>query len=119
VRFEAEAGADKKKIEADALLYAAEKEAEGIRVKRLAEAQGQKAMVDAWGGDGSRFIVASRLADVLKGANLIPLETLFGGAGGGDAGQGGPIRYHNTLDLLNFFKLDELNRHTGLNASSD
>lgn len=111
VKFEAEAGAEKKKIEADALLYAAEKEAEGIRLKRLAEAQGQKAMVDAWSGDGSRYIVASRLAEVLQGANIIPLETLLGGSGG--TGDGGAIRYHNTLDLLNFFKLDEMTKNNG------
>ena len=107
-KFEAEGDAAKKKIDADALLYAAEKEAEGIRVRKLAEAQGQKALVDAWSGDGARYIVASRLAEVLQGANLIPLETFFGGGNVGADGKDGPIRYHNTLDLLNFFKLDEM-----------
>ncbi len=109
-KFEAEGDAAKQKIRADANLYAAQKEAEGIEVRKLAEAKGQKAMVDAWSGQGAQFIVASRLADVLKGANLIPLETLFGGAGGPGGGEGGPIRYHNTIDLLNFFNLNEMNQ---------
>lgn len=105
-RFQAEGDAAQKRINADALLYEAEKQAEGIEKKLLAEAKGQKAMVEAWQGDGARYMVAARLAEVLKGANIIPLETFFGGKGGGD-GQG-PIRYHNTMDLLNFFKLDQL-----------
>ncbi len=110
-KFEAEGDAAKQKIRADAELYAAQKEAEGIEVRKLAEAKGQKAMVDAWSGTGAQFIVASRLADVLKGAKLIPLETLFGGGGPG-AGEGGPILHHNTIDLLNFFNLNEMTRES-------
>ena len=111
-KFEAEGDAAKKKIHADASLYAARKEAEGIEVKLLAKAKGQKAMVEAWKGQGAQNIVASKLAEVLKGAQIIPLETLFGG---GQKGGDGSIRYHNTIDLLNFFKLDTLvkGRKTG------
>jgi len=106
-KFEADGDAAKKKIQADARLYEAEKEAEGIRVKRLAEAQGQRALVEAWSGPGAQNIVASKLAEILQGANIIPLETLLGGGGSGGEGNG-PVRYHNTLDLLNFFNIDEL-----------
>jgi len=106
-KFEAEGDAAKKKIDAEAVLYAAQKEAEGIEAKLLAQAKGQKAMVDAWGGSGAQYIVASRLAEVMQGAKLLPLETLFGGGGGKGEGTG-PIRYHNTMDLLNFFNLNKL-----------
>ncbi len=104
-KFEAEGDAAKKKIDADAVLYAARKEAEGIEAKLLAQAKGQKAMVDAWSGDGAKYIVASKLAKIMTGAKLLPLEAFFGG--GGKDGNG-PIRYHNTLDLLNFFNINKL-----------
>ncbi|MGE0084881.1 MAG: SPFH domain-containing protein [Desulfococcaceae bacterium] len=106
-KFEAEGDAAKKKIDADAVLYAARKGAEGIEARLMAEAKGQKAMVEAWSGSGAQYIVASRLAEVMQGAKLLPLETLFGGGGGKGDGNG-PIRYHNTMDLLNFFNLNKL-----------
>ena len=105
-QFLAEGDALKKKIDAEARLYAAQKEAEGIKAVKTAEAAGQKALVEAWSGTGAQNIVASELAQVLKGAKLIPLETFFGGGGG--KGDGGAIRYHNTIDLLNYFKINEL-----------
>ncbi|MEZ4524320.1 MAG: SPFH domain-containing protein [Desulfobacterales bacterium] len=104
-KFEAEGDAAKKKIDADAVLYAAQKGAEGIEAKLLAEARGQKAMVDAWSGAGAQYIVASKLAEVMQGAKLLPLETLFGGGKGDGTG---PIRYHNTMDMLNFFNINKL-----------
>ncbi|MEE4358908.1 MAG: SPFH domain-containing protein [Desulfococcaceae bacterium] len=106
-KFEAEGDAAKKKIDAEAVLYAARKEAEGIEARLMAEAKGQKAMVDAWSGSGAQYIVASKLAEVMQGAQLLPLETLFGGGGGSGEGNG-PIRYHNTMDLLNFFNINKL-----------
>ena len=105
-QFLAEGDAAQKRIGADAVLYAAQKEAEGIKAIKMAEAAGQKALVDAWNGQGAQNIVAVELAKVLKGAAILPLETFFGAKGSG--GEGGPIRYHNTVDLLNYFKINEL-----------
>ncbi|MDM8518143.1 SPFH domain-containing protein [Desulfobacterales bacterium HSG16] len=107
-KFEAEGEAAKMKIHADALLYEAQKEAEGIKAKRLAEAEGQKALVDAWSGEGARNMVASKLAEIMDGASILPLDMFFGGRGGTDSKGSGPIQYHNTIDLLNFFNLNKL-----------
>ena len=106
-QYLAEGDALKKKIDAEAVLYAAQKEAEGIKAVKTAQAEGQRALVNAWSGQGAQNLVASELAKVMNGAVILPLETFFGGGSKGGEGQG-PIRYHNTIDLLNYFKIDEL-----------
>lgn len=110
--FEAEGNASALRIAAEASLFQSQKEAEGTLARKLAEAEGQKKMVDAWSGSGAERLVAFELAKVLKGAKILPLETLFGGGGKSGDGSGGPIRYHNTIDLLNYFKLNELTEQT-------
>ena len=52
-KFEAEGDAEKIIINADAKLYAAKTEAEGILVQKTAEAEGQRKMVNAWSGEGA------------------------------------------------------------------
>jgi regulator of protease activity HflC (stomatin/prohibitin superfamily) len=73
-KFEAQGDAEKIKIHADAKLYAAQKDAEGILARKKSEAEGHRKMVDAWSGKGARFIVAKELADRLANAKIIPLE---------------------------------------------
>ena len=102
-KFEAEGDAEKIKIDADAKLYAAKTEAEGILVQKTAEAEGQRKMVNAWSGEGARFIVAKELANRLSNAKIIPLELFFGGSGGGKGG--GVIEYRDNLELLKLLKI--------------
>jgi regulator of protease activity HflC (stomatin/prohibitin superfamily) len=101
--FEAQGDAEKIKIDAEAKLYAARKDAEGILAKKTAEAEGQRKMVDAWSGEGARFIVAKELADRLSNAKIIPLELFFGGGGSGSGG--GVIEYRDNLELLKLLKI--------------
>ena len=108
-KFQAEGDGNQKRINADAELYRQQKEAEGNLAQKTAEAEGQKKMVDAWGGAGGERLVAFELAKVMKGAAILPLETFFGGGGSGKGGDGnGPIRYHNTIDMLNYFGINKL-----------
>jgi regulator of protease activity HflC (stomatin/prohibitin superfamily) len=100
-KFEAQGDAEKVKIDADAKLYAARKDAEGILVRKSAEAEGQRKMVDAWAGEGARFIVAKEIAERLANAKIIPLELFFGGGKGG----GGVIEYRDNLELLKLLKI--------------
>lgn len=102
-RFEAQGDAEKIKIDADAKLYAARKGAEGILARKAAEAEGQRKMVDAWSGEGARFIVAKELAQRLANAKIIPLELFFGGRSGG--GSGGVIEYRDNLEMLKLLKI--------------
>lgn len=111
-KFEAEGDATKVKITADASLYAAEKEAAAIRAKilgeKLAQAEGQKKLVDAWSGEGARFIVANEIAKRLEGAKLLPLELFFGGSGGKDGS--GVIRHQDNLELLKLLKIIDIDK---------
>ncbi len=102
-KFEAQGDAEKIKIDADAKLYAAKKEAEGILVQKTAEAEGQRKMVNAWSGEGARFIVAKELASRLSNAKIIPLELFFGGGGSGKGG--GVIEYRDNLEMLKLLKI--------------
>ncbi|MCK5196139.1 MAG: hypothetical protein KAQ71_20160 [Desulfobulbaceae bacterium] len=102
-KFEAQGDAEKIKIDADAKLYAAKKEAEGILVQKTAEAEGQRKMVNAWSGKGARFIVAKELANRLSNAKIIPLELFFGGGGSGKGG--GVIEYRDNLEMLKLLKI--------------
>jgi regulator of protease activity HflC (stomatin/prohibitin superfamily) len=102
-KFEALGDAEKIKIDADAKLYSAKKEAEGILVQKTAEAEGQKKMVNAWSGDGARYIVAKELASRLANAKIIPLELFFGGSSGTSGG--GVIEYRDNLELLKLLKI--------------
>jgi len=102
-KFEAQGDAEKIKIDADAKLYAAKKEAEGILVQKTAEAEGQRKMVNAWSGEGARFIVAKELANRLSNAKIIPLELFFGGGGSGKGG--GVIEYRDNLEMLKLLKI--------------
>lgn len=102
--YQAKGDAAKVKIDAEAKLFAQQKEAEGTLAKKLAEAEGQKRMVDAWAGEGAYSLVAFELAKRLEGATILPLETFFGGGQAGD----GTIRYQDNLGMLNFLKIDEL-----------
>ena len=61
-------------------------------------------MVDAWSGEGARFIVAKELANRLANAKIIPLELFFGGGGSGKGG-GGVIEYRDNLELLKLLKI--------------
>jgi regulator of protease activity HflC (stomatin/prohibitin superfamily) len=103
-KFEAQGDAEKIKIDAEAKLYAARKRAEGILAQKTAEAEGQRKMVDAWSGEGARFIVAKELANRLSNAKIIPLELFFGGRSGGGSG-GGVIEYRDNLELLKLLKI--------------
>lgn len=107
--FEADGDAKKKRIAAEAELFNQQQIAAGTLANKQAEASGQKMLVDAWSGTGAQSLVAFELAKVMKGATILPLDTFFGGKGGG-SGIGGdkPIGYYNTVDLLNFFKIGEL-----------
>ncbi|MBL7177273.1 MAG: hypothetical protein ISS66_15725 [Desulfobacteraceae bacterium] len=100
-KFEAQGDAEKVKIDADAKLYAARKDAEGILVRKSADAEGQRKMVEAWSGEGARFIVAKEIAERLANAKIIPLELFFGGGKGG----GGVIEYRDNLELLKLLKI--------------
>jgi hypothetical protein len=102
-KFEAQGDAEKIKIDADAKLYAAKTGAEGILVRKTAEAEGQRKMVNAWSGEGARFIVAKELANRLSNAKIIPLELFFGGSGSGKGG--GVIEYRDNLELLKLLKI--------------
>lgn len=102
-KFEAQGDAEKIKIDADAKLYSAKKEAEGILVQKTAEAEGQRKMVNAWSGEGARFIVAKELAGRLSNAKIIPLELFFGGGGSGKGG--GVIEYRDNLEMLKLLKI--------------
>ncbi len=102
-KFEAQGDAEKIKIDADAKLYSAKKEAEGILVQKTAEAEGQRKMVNAWSGEGARFIVAKELASRLSNAKIIPLELFFGGGGSGKGG--GVIEYRDNLEMLKLLKI--------------
>jgi regulator of protease activity HflC (stomatin/prohibitin superfamily) len=102
-KFEAQGDAEKIKIDADAKLYAARKGAEGILAQKTAEAEGQKKMVDAWAGEGARFIVAKEIANLLSNAKIIPLELFFGG--GGSKNGSGVIEYRDNLELLKLLKI--------------
>jgi len=105
-KFEAQGDAEKIKIDADAKLYAARKGAEGILARKAAEAEGQRKMVDAWAGEGARFIVAKELANRLSNAKIIPLELFFGGGKGGS----GVIEYRDNLELLKLLKVFETSK---------
>lgn len=105
-KFEAQGDAEKVRINAKAEWDAAEFKAKGIKAVKFAEADGQRKLVDAWGG--SQFIVANNMAKILQGVNIFPLETLLGGSGNGKGGN--DIQYANKVDLLNFFKLDKMTR---------
>jgi membrane protein involved in colicin uptake len=107
-KFEAQGDAEKIQIDADAKLYAARKDAEGILAKKTAEAEGQRKMVDAWSGEGARFIVAKELADRLANAKIIPLELFFGG--GGRSAGGGVIEYRDNLEMLKLLKIFETSK---------
>ena len=107
-KFEAQGDAEKIKIDADAKLYAAKTEAEGILVQKTAEAEGQRKMVNAWSGEGARFIVAKELASRLSNAKIIPLELFFGGSGSGKGG--GVIEYRDNLELLKLLKIFDTNK---------
>jgi len=102
-KFEAQGDAQKIQIDADAKLYAARKDAEGILAQKTSEAEGQRKMVDAWAGEGARFIVAKELANRLSNAKIIPLELFFGGSRGGS----GVIEYRDNLELLKLLKIFE------------
>jgi regulator of protease activity HflC (stomatin/prohibitin superfamily) len=102
-KFEALGDAEKIKIDADAKLYAAKKEAEGILLQKSAEAEGQKKMVNAWSGEGAQYMVAKELACRLSNAKIIPLELFFGGTGGTNSG--GVIEYRDNLELLKLLKI--------------
>ena len=103
-KFEAQGDAEKIKIDADAKLYAARKDAVGVLARKKADAEGQRKMVDAWSGEGARFIVAKELAKRLSNAKIIPLELFFGGRGGGKNGSG-VIEYRDNLELLKLLKI--------------
>ena len=79
-------------IDADARLFAARKGAECILAQKTAEAEGQKKIVDAWSGEGARYIVAEELAQRLANAKIIPLGLFFGSSG--------VIEYRDNLELL-------------------
>jgi regulator of protease activity HflC (stomatin/prohibitin superfamily) len=98
-RFEAQGDAEKIKIDADAKLFAARKDAEGVLARKTAEAEGQRKMVDAWSGEGARFIVAKEIANRLSNAKIIPLELFFGGSGSG------VFEYRDNLELLKLLKI--------------
>ena len=104
-KFEAQGDAEKIRIDADAKLYAAEKEAKGILVQKSAEAEGQKKMVDAWSGEGARYMVAKELACRLANAKIIPLELFFGSIGTGKGGGSGVIEYRDNLEMLKLLKI--------------
>jgi hypothetical protein len=70
--------------------------------QKTADAEGQKKMVDAWAGEGARFIVAKELAQRLSNATIIPLELFFGGGG---RGGGGVIEYRDNLEMLKLLKI--------------
>jgi len=108
-KFEAQGDAAKIKIDADAKLYAARKDAEGVLARKTAEAEGQRKMVDAWSGEGARFIVAKELADRLSNAKIIPLELFFGGGGSGKGGSG-VIEYRDNLEMLKLLKIFDTNK---------
>jgi regulator of protease activity HflC (stomatin/prohibitin superfamily) len=103
-KFEAQGDAEKIKIDADAKLYAARKDAVGVLARKKADAEGQRKMVDAWSGEGARFIVAKELANRLSNAKIIPLELFFGGSSGGKNGNG-VIEYRDNLELLKLLKI--------------
>ncbi|MBL7100531.1 MAG: hypothetical protein ISS23_01105 [Nanoarchaeota archaeon] len=113
-RFEAEGDAAKIRIDADAKLFAAQRAAEGDKAKilarKLSEAEGQRALVAAWSGDGAQFIVAYELAQRLKGAKILPLEMFFGSGGGGSPDGQGVIRYQNNLDMLKLLKIFDIDK---------
>jgi len=79
-KYEAQGDAEKIKIDADAKLYAAMKDAEGTLARKTAEAEGQRKMVDAWAGEGARFIVAKELAERLQTPGSYPWSSSSGAA---------------------------------------
>jgi len=103
-KFEAQGDAEKIVIDADAKLFAARKDAEGILAQKTADAEGQRKMVDAWSGEGARFIVAKELANRLSNAKIIPLELFFGGSNSRNGGSG-VIEYRDNLELLKLLKI--------------
>jgi hypothetical protein len=103
-KFEAQGDAEKIMIDADARLFAARKGAAGILAQKTADAEGQRKMVDAWSGEGARFIVAKELANRLSNAKIIPLELFFGGSNNGKGGSS-VIEYRDNLELLKLLKI--------------
>ena len=107
-KYEAQGNAAKIKIDADAKLYSARKDAEGVLARKTAEAKGQRKFVDAWSGEGARFIVAKELASRLSNAKIIPLELFFGG--GGSKNGSGVIEYRDNLEMLKLLKIFDNNK---------
>ena len=67
--------AEVKKLEADADLYRRKKAADGDLLVKLAEAQGTELENQALRGVGSENMVGMRMADALKGTQIIVLPT--------------------------------------------
>ena len=65
----------------------------------LIREQKTRKMVDAWSGEGARFIVAKEIANRLSNAKIIPLELFFGGSGSG------VFEYRDNLELLKLLKI--------------
>lgn len=108
-KLRAEGDATQKKIAADANLYEAQKAAEGIKAKKLAEAEGAKALVDAWSGSGGDKLVAKEYANVLQGANLVPLSWVFGG-GSAENGGKAPFMYGSMPEMMKFIGVEAMEK---------
>ncbi|MDM8540788.1 hypothetical protein QUF90_06840 [Desulfococcaceae bacterium HSG9] len=78
-------------------------DAKGILARKKAKGDGDKVIIEAWNNPGARNKVALKMAEVLQGARLIPLEMIFGG-GGGNA----PFMYGDTLDILKFLGVQKM-----------
>ncbi|MDM8540779.1 SPFH domain-containing protein [Desulfococcaceae bacterium HSG9] len=103
--------AKQKKIQADADLYMAQQDAKGILARKKSEGDGDKVIIEAWNNPGAKNKVALKMAEVLQGARLIPLEMIFGGGGKGGGGGNAPFMYGDTLDILKFLgvkKMEEM-----------
>lgn len=87
---------EKQKLEAQAELYERTKRAEGEKELKLAEAEGTRLEAAALRGKGSEYLVGLKMADVLKGTQIIVLPT--------DA-EGGT----NPLDLKSALKRFDVN----------
>lgn len=96
------------KIEADAQLYKAQQEAQGILARKKADGEGDKIIMAAWNNPGAQNKVAFKMAEILQGARLIPLEMIFGGSGRGSGGGNAPFMYGNALDIMKFLGIEKM-----------